>query len=133
MLTPFPQLLIFGFYAPTILRIVAAGIFLYLGMSHFKHKKEVAHEISMLPHTVAVWGTAVFIIVEFAIAILLFLGLWTQIAALIGLIICLKIFLIKKGLRHLSPLSHISYILLGAVCLSLLFSGAGAIAMDLPL
>ncbi len=109
MLNPFPQLLVFGFYAPTLLRLVAAGVFFYLGVSHFKYKKEVAHEISILPHAVAVWGTGIFIVVEFAIAVLLFLGLWTQIAALIGLIICLKIFLIKKGLRHLSPLSHLSY------------------------
>ncbi len=133
MLSLFPQLLVYSFFAPTLLRITAACIFFYLVIFHTRNRKEVAREISVLSYPVAIWVSSLFILIEFGVGLLLLIGLLTQLAALIGIIICLKIVLIKRGLRHISPLSHLTYILLIITCLSLLISGAGAIAIDLPL
>ena len=133
MLNVFPQLLVFNFFAPALLRIVAAGTFFYLAFFHFSNRKAVTQELSLFPHAAANTMAGIFALVECAVAVLLLLGLWTQIAALIGFIICLKIVFIRKGLHHISPLSHLSYLLLATICLSLLCTGAGAIAFDIPL
>jgi uncharacterized membrane protein YphA (DoxX/SURF4 family) len=133
MLTLFPHLLVFSFFAPTLLRLMAACTFLYMAWLHFAKRAETAKEISIVSYEVAVWATGIFLLLEVAVGVGLFLGLYTQLAALVGLIMCLKIVWVRKGLHHLSPLSHLSYIMLGVICLSLLLTGAGAMAFDLPL
>lgn len=133
MLNPFPQLLVFGFFAPTLLRIAAACVFFYLAYWHFKNKKEVAHELSVLSHEMAVWLVGLYILIELAVGAGLLLGFWTQIAALVGLVISVKILLLKRSLHAMAPLSRAAYLLLGIICLSLIASGAGGFAIDLPL
>ncbi len=133
MLNPFPHLLVFSFFAPTLLRLAVAGVFFYLAIFHLKNHKTVAREISVIDYSVALWLSGLFTLVEGAVAVFLLVGFLTQIAALVGAIICLKIFFIKRGLRHISPLSHLAYILLAIICLSLLMTGAGAFAFDVPL
>lgn len=133
MLNPLPQLLVFSFFAPTLLRLTASLVFFNLVYRHFVSKKEAAHEITVLSHEVAVWGIGIYILVELAVAAGLFLGFWTQIAALVGVIICLKVLLLKRSLHALAPFSRLAYVLLAVICLSLVFTGAGAFAMDLPL
>ena len=98
-----------------------------------QHRKETAQELSILSYETAVLATGLFILVELLVALGLLLGFYTQVAAILGVIICLKVLLVKRGLRHVSPLSHLGYALLALICLSLLFTGAGAFAFDLPL
>ncbi len=134
MLNPFPSLLVYGFFAPTLLRVVAAGAFFYLATLHWRTREGVAHDLSgMLGRSTAGPAAAIFPLVEFLVAAGLLFGFWTQVAAIVGAVLCLKILFVKRGLRHLSPISHLSYILLGVICLSLLATGAGAFAFDLPL
>ena len=132
MLNPFPELLMLSFFIPMILRITVAAVFAYLAIAHFKNKKEVAKEISFVSHEVAVWGVGVLILIELAVAVGLFVGFWTQVAAIVGVLLCLKP-LLRKGLHILNPLSRLSYILVMVMCLTLIISGAGIFAFDIPL
>ena len=69
-LTLFPQLLPYGlgsyFFAPTILRIAVATVFIYLAIVHFKNKKEVSAEIPWVSHEMKVWITGIYILAELA-------------------------------------------------------------------
>ena len=60
-------------------------------------------------------------------------GYYTQIAALLGAIGAFKAFLFTKRYPEIIPFSRSTYILLIAILLSLLLTGAGAIAFDLRL
>ena len=130
---PFPDLLTYALLAPLILRVTAAAFFAYLATHHFRNKKTAAPELSILNQHTAVFALGVYALIEALVAIGLFLGFYTQIAALVGLVVCLKVLFLRRGLHHLAPLTRSTYILLGIICLSLLFTGAGAFAFDLPL
>ena len=134
MLNPFPSLLVYAFFAPAILRLGVAVMFFYLSWFHFKHRADVGAELApILSHGVVKIILPLYILLEILVGLGLFLGFWTQIAALIGLIICLKILIVRRSLRGLGPLSHATYALVALICFSLLFLGAGAYAFDLPL
>lgn len=133
MLNPFPQLLVFSFFAPTVLRIAAACVFFYLAYSHFGNRSAAAKELAFLTHKVARAVMGLYILVEALAGLSLLLGYWTQIGALVGLVISLKILLIRRSFHHLAPLSRLAYVLLAVICFSLALSGAGAVAFDLPL
>lgn len=133
MLNPLPQLLVFSFFAPTLLRITAACVFFYLMVSHYRNRSAAAKELTFLTHEMARIAIGVYIVVEALVGAGLLAGYYTQIAAIVGFVITLKILVIRRGLHHIAPLSRLSYVLLGIVCLSLLFTGAGALALDLPL
>jgi len=137
MLNPFPELLAFGlgsyFLVPAILRITIATVFVYLALTHFKNKRVVASEFTMLSHEMAIWAVGVAILAEFAVAALLFVGAFTQIVAIVALVGCIKALILKKKFSSLYPLSALAYTLVGVIALSLLFTGAGAFAFDLPL
>ena len=134
MLNPFPSLLDYHFLAFTLLRLGASCIFFYLSWFHLKHRAEVANELTpILSRGVVKIILPLYLLVELVIALGLFFGFWTQIAALLGLIICLKILIMRRGLRALGPLAHSTYALVALICLALLMTGAGAFAFDLPL
>lgn len=133
MLTFFPDLLVFRFFTPTILRVTAGLVFVYLAWYHAKHRKETSHEIPLVGHEMAVWAVGVLILAELGVGVTLFLGYATQVSALIGTALSFKASIFSRTLRHLSPFSRLSYILLGVICLTLILTGGGAFAMDLPL
>jgi uncharacterized membrane protein YphA (DoxX/SURF4 family) len=133
MLTPLPALLDYAILAPTLLRLAAAFVFVYLGAHHFRSRSEVASEMSILTPAIAAVAASFYVIFELLIAVGLFFGAYTQIAALVGAAIAIKTALIRRSLRHVAPLARSTYILLGVICLTLLFTGAGALAFDLPL
>ncbi|HEV8677377.1 MAG TPA: DoxX family membrane protein [Candidatus Paceibacterota bacterium] len=137
MLTTFPSLLAFSFFAPAFLRAVVAACFAYQAITHFKNKRGVADEISDLAkglsHEAAVWLAGLLIIAELAVGILLFVGAWTQIAAILAILGFLKMAYFNDRLPTYAPLPRSTYFVLVAICLSLLVTGAGAFAFDLPL
>jgi hypothetical protein len=115
MLNPFPDLLALGFFAPTIVRIAAAAILLTGAYAHYKNKANVlavAHAI--------VGG-------------MLFLGWYTQYAALLGMLGIVFNALFPGRLRKTASPPWQTSLLLFAILFSLLISGAGAFAFDLPL
>jgi uncharacterized membrane protein YphA (DoxX/SURF4 family) len=73
--------------------------------------------------------------VETVVAVSLLFGAWTQIAAIVVMILSLKSLIIRSKLKSLAPLSHAAYLLLISMALSLLLTGAGlpSLSVDLPL
>lgn len=134
MLNPFPELLIYSLLAPLILRLIAGLIFVNLGLLAFKGEKErwvvscSALKISKPQATVKILG-----VIEVAGGVMLVLGFYTQVAALIlGLLTLAEAYVEYKDSAILKR-DLVFYIMLLAIVLSLLFSGAGAFAIDLPL
>jgi uncharacterized membrane protein YphA (DoxX/SURF4 family) len=80
-----------------------------------------------------VWIPIFAAIVEFAVAALLIVGLFTQAAALIGAIAALKDIVWRKRYAAFFLLTYAASVLLLAICIALAVSGPGAFAFDLPL
>jgi uncharacterized membrane protein YphA (DoxX/SURF4 family) len=117
MLNPFPELLVYSTLAPFILRVVLGFIYLDLGILNLKKKGYVA-----------ALG-----IVEIIGAIMLFVGFYTQIAAIIFIIIAGASFYIEYKDASILKRDIVFYLLLLAISISILLTGAGAYAKDIPL
>ncbi len=132
MPTPFPDLLTYGFFAPTLLRFAAAALFAYLAYSHF-HNKDAIARINMPLVTGGMWVAWVAITVEIAVAAALFCGYYTQYAAILGIIGIIKQFVWRNSYPAFFMLPRTTSALLIVVLFSLLLTGAGALAFDLRL
>lgn len=114
MLSLFPQLLFLAPLGAFVIRIAAALTFGFIAYRH-------SHEASGLAKGAAV--------LEAACAALLLVGMYTQVGALLGI----GIWILHAAWRPLRVLPVSSMLLLFALCLSILVTGAGAFAFDLPL
>ena len=132
MFNPFPQLLTYSYFAPTLLRVVAAGVFAYVVWVQMVRRDEIAATRYPIIGGGG-WVVWVAVLWESIVALGLLLGYYTQIIAILGAIVALKIFIWKRWCPALFPLSHIASLLLFCIMLSLLLSGAGAYAFDLRL
>jgi len=136
MLNPFPQLLVFGIFAPTLLRVVIAIIFAYVGLHTWRRAAHLAHV--RLPIVGAqAWVPYVAGLAELALAAMFLVGWYTQIAALLGIAGMIKYAMYRRwwpqaGAEYL-PFSSGVAILVSIICLSLLLSGAGQPAFDVYL
>lgn len=110
MLSIFPNLLTYGLVAPTLLRLVASVMLAQHGY-HSTRMSEVKRR----------WAGGG----ELIAALLIFIGLWTQPAALIMAILIL--------VRPDKQVPTAQRLLMVAILLSLLFTGPGFWAFDLPL
>lgn len=124
MLNPFPDLLALGFFAPTLLRLAVALSFGATAWAHYARRTELAN--------LGIW-LWVAIMVEVAVTISLALGAYTQLGALAALILSVAYAVYAKKYARAVPLCRGEYILLAIISASLLVSGAGAFAQDLPL
>ena len=120
-------------FAYFILRVIVGIIILQLGYSHFKYRHELKNvlKLSWWP-----WGkflTYVFVLAELTIGLMLIAGAYTQIAALLTLVMSIKLIILKSYLKHHSIPSKIFYFLLFGASLSLFITSAGALAVDLPI
>ncbi len=132
MLNAFPDLLIFQTLAPTIIRVAVALTFFYVAYAQFGRREEIAQMRFPVVGAVS-WAAWVSIIFFVVVGAMFLFGYATQIAAVITVAALIKCFILKKYYPRLIPLSRSSLLLLIAMCLSLLVSGAGALAQDLPL
>ncbi|NTV22632.1 MAG: DoxX family membrane protein [Candidatus Yonathbacteria bacterium] len=134
ILSFFPFLFSFSLFAPLLLRVATGIVFFRLGCTAVRAKRTELHTL-LIPYTKTYTRTSILIIgtLECIGGTLLFFGLFTQLAALILLIITLGGLFMKYRFPDLLPhqLSFLS--LLVVVLLSLLLSGPGAFAIDLPL
>jgi uncharacterized membrane protein YphA (DoxX/SURF4 family) len=132
MLNTFPDLLTFSFFAPTLLRLAAAVVIAGIAYLQWKHVASI--ERTNLPIVgKSTWWVWLSTVAHGAIAVLLLLGYYTQIAALLGLLSAIKHFTFQHRYPNVFPLSRSTYFLLSVILFSLLFTGAGALAIDLPL
>lgn len=114
MLALFPDIL---FLAPFSALVIRVSVALILAIAAWRHVS--AHETTVRG----------FAIIEVAAAAVLIAGAWVQAAALAALLV-LVFWLVVPRVR-VFPLSAV--LLAIVMCLSLLVTGAGAFAFDLPL
>lgn len=124
MLNTFPELLTYGFFAPLLLRACIAFALLFLAFTQWKRRHEVKASptyvwVSMAARTVA--------------GIALLLGYGTQIAALLAIVIFVVGLQTKRRYPSIVTFPTSTVIVLVVMCISLLTTGGGAFAMDLPL
>lgn len=134
MLNPFPDLLIYSTLGPLILRVLAGVIFVDLGFLKFKSEKK-AWEATFNTFGIkpADFFLPLYALIQIAGGVLLFVGAWTQVAALVLAIFTgIELFVEWKE-RNILKRDLVFYLLMFAICLSLLLTGAGAFAFDIPL
>jgi uncharacterized membrane protein YphA (DoxX/SURF4 family) len=132
MLNPFPSLFTYAIFAPALLRLAAALIFAYVAYKQWRRRDELAQTHFPLVGGGA-WTVWIFIIIELLAAAGLLLGYYTQWAALLGALIALKSSVWGHRYPRYFVLARATSLLLLAVCLSLLLTGAGKIAFDVHL
>lgn len=139
MLSAFPDLFTYGLLAPFILRLALAFYMGTIGLESLKRAKSTVSgpsasesmvpEIPWIPYKKeSIYGGF-----NVIVALLLTIGLFTQVAALISFLIIILEWKIKKEPGVLWQSEHVSMLLAGAIAISLLFSGAGFFAFDWPL
>ncbi len=132
MLNPFPDLLMLGFVAPTLIRVAAGCLLLYTGYYHWNTRSKIA-DISFPLIGRSSWAAPVSAIAHFAVGAMFIFGYYVQIAALLGILASLKGVTFAKKYEVVFPYQRSTYVLLLVICASLMLSGAGAFAFDLPL
>ena len=133
MLNPFPELLVYGILAPFIIRLALGFALLYLSVEHYRNKRQIAELLRPLMGRLAGGAGPAMAVFEIAAGVALIAGAWTQIAALCACVLTLKPLFLRSNLRGIAPYSHSTYAILFMMALSLLLSGAGAFAFDIPL
>jgi len=114
-LSVFPQLLYLGLLAPVMLRIVVGAYIATAGWQRYKK-----------PHK---WVSVIYGIS----GLFLIVGLFTQIAVIISILILGFDYHVDNKVSPISKDKKIIYILVGVILLTLLFTGPGLFAFDLPL
>ena len=132
MLSLFPEILFLTPFGPSILRIAAGIIFLLIAYTHFKRRDELSKENFVVIGS-GIWIPVLTALVELTVGAGLVLGAYTQAAAIAGVLLSLKHFVWRNRYPRFFSLSRVTSALLCAICLSLILTGAGALAFDLPL
>lgn len=134
MLNPFPELLTFSLLGPFVLRVVVGLIFLDLGILKLRGEKQrwvtTFEALRIVPADLFVVGYG---LLEVAGGIMLILGFYTQVAALAFALFSGIEFYLESRDSVILKRNLVFYALLCAISLSLLLTGAGAFAIDIPL
>ncbi|NTV44816.1 MAG: DoxX family membrane protein [Candidatus Yonathbacteria bacterium] len=134
ILTLFPELLSFSFFAPFLLRVVIGIIFFRLGCLAVREKRrELADMIELVSSKHARIITRILGMLECLSGTLLVFGLFTQAAALSLTLLTAGTLVLKFRFPDVIPHHRSFLVLILAVLLSLLLTGAGIYAVDLPL
>jgi len=137
MLSIFPELFTYALVAPFVLRVALGSYFIVQGLRRHKQDTMVWENLwskNGAPIKIGSLKVApVLVKIQIVLGVLLFVGLYTQVAAILVLIFAgAEIFMKHKQ----SPLTFNEKwftVIVGAMSLSLLFLGAGFLAIDLPL
>jgi len=134
MLNPFPELLTYGLVGPLLIRLALGIFFVLLGYDKLRNGKEhlegFFESLSLKPVRYYVKGLG---IIETVAGVLLMAGLITQIAAIIVSIILIVSIVVSFRKPEANLKSPLVYALLLVMALSLITTGAGFLAVDLPL
>ena len=134
ILNTFPELLTYGVLAPFILRVVIGFIIINLGFLKLNKEKkdwqELFEAINFHPSKYFVKFLA---FVEIIGGLMLFIGAYVQIVAIIFSVVFLCEAILEYRNDSLENRNLPFYILIFSISLSLIFSGAGVFAFDLPL
>lgn len=134
MTNPFPELLNFSLLAPTLLRLTLGIFIISLGYTKFKNPHtNIMSFFETLGFRPGALYTKALSVTEIVMGVALFMGFLTQIAALVVAIITFVSLIVtirhpESGLQKASI-----YALFFIISISLVLTGAGLIAIDLPL
>jgi len=127
ILNPLPELLSFAFITPLLLRIVIGAYFLeqFSTIIHTKYisKKEVKIK-NVFKYLIGVKTLSAMAIIT---------GFYTQIAVLILIVATIIDIILEKKIKKLGKAKLQLYIFIITILLSLLITGAGFFAIDMPL
>jgi uncharacterized membrane protein YphA (DoxX/SURF4 family) len=132
MLSLFPQLFFLSPLSATLLRIAVALTFAFIAWQQFKRQDELAKFRFPVVGS-GVWIVWLSIVIEVALAMMLFIGLYTQAIAVLAAIASLKYAVWSARLPLFSPISRGTALLLFVITMTLIVTGAGPFAFDLPL
>ncbi len=141
MLSIFPELLPYGFFSATIIRIVIGFVLVFFGaLTLFKKRKIFSQKLISFKYPFPFAVTWLIGSLEIFIGSFLILGFLTQIISIIAIYLFINIGIIDSkgsvsGLNNekVFGFSWLLYSVLIVISLSLLFSGAGFLAIDLPI
>ncbi len=135
LLSAFPQLLFLAPLAIALLRIVAGLFVLYVAWQIAERRTALSHEKYPVIGKAPEWMLLPAALAYAVAGGLLLIGAWTQIAALISALGMLKLSILSRMRAHesLAILPESTYLLLLAISVALVVTGAGAFAFDLPL
>jgi uncharacterized membrane protein YphA (DoxX/SURF4 family) len=128
----FPELFYLEMLGPFLVRVVAGGVFLALAQWHYTERGTLATTLGLRQQlsTLLLWGL---IVLETLVGSMLMVGLLTQATAIGGAILAFIFTGHTPGIRALTPYTPALHATLCAICISLLVTGAGAFAVDMPL
>jgi uncharacterized membrane protein YphA (DoxX/SURF4 family) len=130
----FPELFSFSLIAPSILRVILGLLFLNLGSLKLgKERSGWVSSFKLLNIHPAGFFTGLLGIVETVGGFLLIIGAYTQLTALILLIISICELMIEYREESVLKRDFVFYLLLATICVSLLLTGAGLFAVDIPI
>ena len=133
MFSLFPQILFLEPAGIALLRVTAGMYLIYIGYSLWSERREVAQERFPIIGHIPEWLSMIAAALQTALGILLIVGAWTQLAALLASIVALKCIVYARRYKKIIPLDRAASILLLAIFLALVVMGPGALAFDLPL
>jgi len=114
MLSVFPGILFLAPFSALLIRVALAFVFF---SAAGKHRTKTELSLRVLAG------------IELAVSVSVLAGAWTQVGALAGGVLAI-VWLIRPVIR---PVSFIATLLTLVLCLSLILTGAGPLAFDLPL
>lgn len=116
------------------MRVLLGLIFIDLGFLKFRSEKEAwLASLETLGLRPADLFLPIYALLQIAGGVLLLIGLWTQIAALVFVLSSGVELYIEWRAREILKRDVVFYLLVFVTSLSLLLTGAGAYAIDIPL
>jgi len=133
MLNIFPDLLSFALLAPFILRLTIGITFMYISFFViYKNRQNFCEYYKKHNYPLPIILTWFFGIINLIVGLFLIIGFLTQLVVLIAIYLLASLYLCDQDIKTFE-FQKSFYVLLGIVCFCLLFLGAGAFAIDLPL
>ena len=135
MLVPFPELLSYGIFAPFILRVALGLFFLFAGSRNLSREKREEYASMLrvrfgIPGTYIIWYLG---LAQILVSVSLILGMFVQAGALLAILVLLDLLFLREKYPAIANQSRAFYLIGIAVSISLLLTGAGYPAFDLPL
>ncbi len=133
MLNPFPHFLVYSFFVPMLLRFAVSLAFIFISYRVVSNRKAItALTLPLIGHA-REWMIFASASLTMLVAFFLFIGYATQWMALTAMLLALKYALLPKRYNAVRPLSRDAFWFILVICFTLLISGAGAFASDIPL
>ena len=130
----FPELFAYSLIAPLVLRIALGFIFLNLGYLKLgKEKPGWISSLNILGIKPAGFFTGLLGIAEIVGGLLLLAGAYTQLVALVLAVISISELLVEYKEESILKRDLPFYLLIAVICISLLLTGAGLYAIDIPI